>query len=233
MIVWNSLGHTVLGFEQSWATPVTAIFTAIAVSMFLEWIDARATNRELRFKGSLGNFLNFLPACLIPGFACGMLLFANERLGPLIFAWFFPSARNHFAPVRTAIPSIYLTHPTASPATLFCFLTSASRPHHSLKVSPAWDWGIPLIVLSQASWSCAIHGAFASGWRLGLLASCSRRRSREIFGTFFRSMMPMTFRIIFTLYANLPHASNGGGLFGCLAAAGPTVTSWCLGYSSL
>ena len=31
MIVWNVVGHTVLGFEQSWATPLTAIATAIAV----------------------------------------------------------------------------------------------------------------------------------------------------------------------------------------------------------
>src|SRR3982074_522505 len=57
MIVWNVVGHTVLGFEQSWATPLTAIATAIAVSMLLDWVDARATNRELRFTGSLGNFL--------------------------------------------------------------------------------------------------------------------------------------------------------------------------------
>ena len=85
MIVWNVAGHTVLGFEQSWATPSTAITTAIAVSMFLEWIDARALNRELRFAGSLGNLLNFLPACLIPGFACGMLLYPNEHLWPVIF----------------------------------------------------------------------------------------------------------------------------------------------------
>jgi hypothetical protein len=25
MIVWNVVGHTFLGFEQSWATPLTAI----------------------------------------------------------------------------------------------------------------------------------------------------------------------------------------------------------------
>src|SRR4030095_6563257 len=86
MIVWNVVGHTVLGFEQSWATPLTAIATAIAVSMLLDWVDARATNRELRFTGSFGNFLNFLPACLIPGFACGMLLYADERLWPVVFA---------------------------------------------------------------------------------------------------------------------------------------------------
>src|SRR6185503_7127965 len=75
MIVWNVVGHTILGFEQSWATPVTAIVTAVVVSMFLDWVDAWSRKRELRFTGSVGNFLNFLPASLIPGFACGMLLY--------------------------------------------------------------------------------------------------------------------------------------------------------------
>jgi hypothetical protein len=73
MIGWNVLGHVRLGFEQSWATPVVAVLTAIGVSILLDWIDARAKNREVRFAGS-SNFINFLPACLIPGFACGMLL---------------------------------------------------------------------------------------------------------------------------------------------------------------
>ena len=86
MIVWNLVGHTVLGFEQSWATPIVAITTAIAISMLLDWVDARAKDRELRFTGSVGAFLNFLPASLIPGFACGMLLYANERLWPVVFA---------------------------------------------------------------------------------------------------------------------------------------------------
>ena len=86
MIVWNVVGHMVLGFEQSWASPLVAVFTAIAVSMLLDWVDARAAGRELRFTGSLGEFLNFLPACLIPGFACAMLLYPNERLSPLVFA---------------------------------------------------------------------------------------------------------------------------------------------------
>ena len=64
MIVWNVLGHTVLGFEQSWATPITAVLVAMGVSMLLDWIDACVNDRALRFTGSLGDFLNFLPACL-------------------------------------------------------------------------------------------------------------------------------------------------------------------------
>src|SRR6188474_1163399 len=80
MIIWNVLGHTVLGFEQSWATPVVGVTSAILIQMLLEWADARARNRELRFAGGLGNFLNFLPAAIIPGFACAMLIYPNERL---------------------------------------------------------------------------------------------------------------------------------------------------------
>jgi hypothetical protein len=56
MIVWNVLGHTKLGFEQSWATPVTAVLTAIAVSMLLDWVDARAKNRALRFTEASASF---------------------------------------------------------------------------------------------------------------------------------------------------------------------------------
>src|ERR1043166_10269030 len=61
MIVWNILGHTVLGFEQSWASPVVAISTAIFMQMLLDWVDAKAKNREPRFTGGPGAFLNFLP----------------------------------------------------------------------------------------------------------------------------------------------------------------------------
>ena len=53
MAVWIVVGHTVLGFEQSWATPLTAVSTAIAISILLEWIDAQASHRQCRFAGGL------------------------------------------------------------------------------------------------------------------------------------------------------------------------------------
>jgi hypothetical protein len=130
MIIWNAVGHTVLGFEQSWATPLSAIATAVAVSMLLDWIDARAKNRELRFTGGLGNFLNFLPASLIPGFACGMLLYANERLWPVIFAVVLSIGSKLMlrAQWATAIPSMSLIRLTwASAQRSSCFPMSASH----------------------------------------------------------------------------------------------------------
>src|SRR5450755_2492581 len=51
MIVWNILGHTYLGFEQSHAAVFVALGTGIFVQFFLEWVDARAKNREVRWAG--------------------------------------------------------------------------------------------------------------------------------------------------------------------------------------
>jgi hypothetical protein len=86
MIIWNVLGHTVLGFEQSWAAPIVAVITGIVVQMLLEWVDAKAKNREVRFVGGISPFLNFLPTALIPALACAMLLYSDERLLPIVFA---------------------------------------------------------------------------------------------------------------------------------------------------
>ena len=40
--VLNILGHTVFGFEQSWAQPLVALATTYACELFCEWMEARA-----------------------------------------------------------------------------------------------------------------------------------------------------------------------------------------------
>jgi Na+-translocating ferredoxin:NAD+ oxidoreductase RnfD subunit len=86
MTVWNILGRTVLGFEQSFLQYFVAVGTAIAMQIFLEWVDARANDRTPRYRGGLANFLNFLPPAIIAGSACSMLIFPNDRLWPFAFA---------------------------------------------------------------------------------------------------------------------------------------------------
>jgi len=209
MTLWNVIGHTALGFEQSWATPVTAVVTAILVSMLLDWVDARATNRELRFTGSLGNFVNFLPACLIPGFACGMLLYANERLGPLIFAVVLSIGSKLIlrAPVEGGhTQHIFNPSNFGVAATLVLFPEVGFAPpyHFTENVTGLWDWGIPLIVLATG---VIVHALFTgrmplvSAWIGGFIIQGVVRAA--IFGTpIFVPLMPMTSAafIIFTLY---------------------------------
>ena len=171
MIVWNVIGHTVLGFEQSWATPLTAVATAIAVSLLLEWIDARSKNRQLRFAGSVGSFLNFLPACLIPGFACGMLLYPNERLWPIIFAVALSIGSKVIfrAPVGNGhTQHIFNPSNLGVGATLLLFPDVGFAPpyHFTENISGLWDWALPLIVLTTG---IIVHGCFTG--RLPLVAA--------------------------------------------------------------
>ena len=152
MVVWNILGHTVLGFEQSWATPVVAVAVAIFMQMFLDWVDARAKNRELRFTGSLGNFLNFLPAALIPGFACGMLLYANERLWPVVFAVVLSIGSKVLlrAPVGNGhYQHIFNPSNFGVAATLLLFPSVGFAPpyHFTENLTGFGDWALPGVVL--------------------------------------------------------------------------------------
>lgn len=85
--VLNILGHVFFGFEQSYAQPLVAVAAAYFTELLLELIDARCNRRPLRFLGGgFGKFVDFLLSAHITGLACAMLLYANERLGPVIFA---------------------------------------------------------------------------------------------------------------------------------------------------
>ncbi len=209
MIVWNILGHSKLGFEQSWATPVVAVITAVLVSMFLEWVDATAKNRELRFMGSAGNFLNFLPACLIPGFACGMLLYPNERLWPVVFAVVLSMGSKVIlrAPVGNGhTQHIFNPSNFGVGATLVLFPDVSFAPpyHFTENITGLWDWGVPLIVLTTG---IIIHALFTGrlplvgAWIAGFVLQGLVRA--KIFGIpYVVPLVPMTSAafVIFTLY---------------------------------
>jgi hypothetical protein len=85
--ILNILGHAFFGFEQSLAQPLVALASAYSVELLLEFIDARLNRRPLRFLGGGPlRFVEFLLSAHITGLAGAMLLYANERLGPVIFA---------------------------------------------------------------------------------------------------------------------------------------------------
>jgi enediyne biosynthesis protein E5 len=228
MIVWNILGHVRLGIEQSWATPVTAVVTAVLVSMLLDWVDARANNRDLRFTGSVGNFLNFLPASLIPGFACGMLLYPNERLWPVVFAVVLSIGSKLIlrAPVGNGHTQ-HIFNPSnfgvATTLVLFPDVSFAPPYHFTENITGLWDWGTPLIVLITG---VIIHALFTGrlplvgAWIAGFIFQGLVRA--QLFGIPFHvPLVPMTSAafIIFTLYmipdpATTPLKPTRQALFG-------------------
>jgi len=86
LVLWTVLGHTVLGFKQSWAAPFVGLTTAILMQILVVWLNAKSREREPGFIGRPATTANVLPASIVPGLACTMLIYPNGHLWPVIFA---------------------------------------------------------------------------------------------------------------------------------------------------
>lgn len=84
--VLNIYGHVLLGFEQSLAQLFASLATAYSVELLLEVVDARAQGRRPRFLGGPMALVDFLLPSHITGLAVAMLLYANDRIMPIVFA---------------------------------------------------------------------------------------------------------------------------------------------------
>lgn len=84
--ILNVLGHTVLGFEQSWAQPLVALSAAYALEVALETLAARCEARAPHYAGGARRLVDFMLPAHITGLAIAMLLYANERLWVVVFA---------------------------------------------------------------------------------------------------------------------------------------------------
>ena len=85
--ILNILGHTVLGFEQSYAQPIFCLLTTYSLELLLETSRALSQGKRPAFlKDGLSGFVNFMLPAHITGLAIGMLLYASDRILPFVFA---------------------------------------------------------------------------------------------------------------------------------------------------
>jgi Na+-translocating ferredoxin:NAD+ oxidoreductase RnfD subunit len=165
------LGHTVLGFEQSWAHVLAGVGTACAVQFVLEWVDARARNRAARYRGGAMALINFLLPAYIPGQAIAILLYPNERILPVVFAavLMIGSKVMFRAPMGGGRTQHYLNPSNFGISVtllLFPWVGLAPPYHFTENVAGAWDWILPGIVLLSG---IIIHALFTA--RLPILAA--------------------------------------------------------------
>lgn len=209
LIVWNILGHTFLGFEQSHIQPLVGLTTAIGLQILLEWIDARANDRKPRYSGSFANFMNFLPPAIIPGLALTMLLYPNERLIPVVFGVSVAICSKVVfrAPVGDGkTQHIFNPSNLAIVATLLLFPSIGVAPpyHFTENLTGMWHWALPCIVLVTG---IIVHALFTGRLILiltWLIAFIIQGQLRSwYFGTsWIVPLTPMTSAafMVFTLY---------------------------------
>lgn len=126
--VLNLLGHSVLGFESSWAQMLVALVTAYSTEIVLEVADSWAKGRECRFAGGGWKLIDFLLPAHIAGLAVSMLLYTGELLLPFAFAAavaiaskalftaLVDKSKRHFLnPSNTGIAVTVLLFPALSP----------------------------------------------------------------------------------------------------------------------
>lgn len=80
------LGHTVLGFEQAYATPLFSVLAAVCTELLLETVEAWSQRRAPRYRRSAGGVVDFFLPAYIGGLACAMLLYSNSLIWPTLLA---------------------------------------------------------------------------------------------------------------------------------------------------
>lgn len=155
----NVLGHTFLGFEQSWAQPLAALATAYTVELLLEWLAARSESRAPRFAGSWSNLVHFLLPGHITALACAMLLYSNDRIWPMVFAVTCGiAAKTLFRPIVGDLSKGRRRHffnpsNTGITVTLLCFhWVGIAPPYMFTENLFGWaDWALPAIIIFSGS----------------------------------------------------------------------------------
>lgn len=226
------LGHTVLGFEQSWATPLVALLAAYCTEIALELLDAWKQGRAPRFAGGGTAPIDFLLSPHITGLAVAMLLYPGERLLPVAFAAAVAIASKHLFRVRAGAGARHFFNPSnfGITATLLAFPTvGINQPYmFTEKLNEAGSWILPLVLVAAGSF---LNTRFTkkmplvAGWLGGFVAQALLRHAA--FGNIVSaSLLPLTgvAFLLFTFYmvtdpATTPSSARGQVAFGAAVAA--------------
>ncbi len=238
--VLNLLGHTVLGFEQSWAAPLAALAAAYAAEIALELIAAWQQGRRPRFLAggfSVGGMIDFLLSAHISGLAVSMLLYSGERLAPIVFAAVVAIGSKHVfrAPAPGAPPgagSRHFLNPSNFGITVtllaFSYVGIAQPYMFTEKLSATGAWVLPAVLVCAGTF---FNGRFTrklpliAGWVGGFGLQAMARW--WAFGNLPRaSLMPLTgvALLLFTFYmvtdpATTPVGARHQVAFGAAVAA--------------
>jgi Na+-translocating ferredoxin:NAD+ oxidoreductase RnfD subunit len=153
--VFNLVGHLLFGFEQAWLHPFVALATAYAAELLLEAVEARVQARRPKFTGGFVKLVDFLLPAHITAMAVSMLLYANERVMPLVFATTVAVASKHLFRIRVGERSRHFFNPSnlGITVTLLAFPSvGIAMPYmFTENLTGAGDWLLPALIVCSGS----------------------------------------------------------------------------------
>jgi hypothetical protein len=230
--VLNLLGHTVLGFEQSWAQPLIALAVGYSTEILLELVQAWSRQRRPQFMGGWTKLLDFLLPAHISGLAVAMLLYANERLWPVAFATALAIGSKAIfrAPVGKGERHFYNPSNFGISITLLLFAWVGIAPpyHFTENLDRLGDWLLPAIIIVSGTflnWRFTHKLPLIAAWLCGFVAQAMLRS--WLFETpLVAALLPMTGMafILYTFYmvtdpATTPQGKLAQVVFGAAVAA--------------
>lgn len=149
--VLNLLGHTVLGFEQSWLQPGVALAAAYLTEALLEAVEARAAGRAPRWRGGARATVDFFLPAHITGLAVAMLLYAGDRLAVMAFAASAAIASKALFRLPAGQGGRHFFNPSNLGITLTLLLfpwVGIAPPYHFTEgLGRVGDWALPGVIV--------------------------------------------------------------------------------------
>lgn len=234
--VLTILGHFYLGFEQSWAQPLTALVTGYSLEILLDWIDARLSNRGPRFSGNLRTRVDFLLSAHISALAVAMLLYANDRLWVIAFATAVAVGSKAIFRVSSQQGSRHFFNPSnfgiAVTLLLFPWVGIVPPYHFTENLEGFADWLLPALIVGTGAFLNAKltkRIPLIVAWLVGFILQAGLRSSAGTSWladtTFSAGVTPMTgvAFVLFTFYmvtdpATTPNKPLGQIAFGASVA---------------
>ena len=206
--VFNILGHTWLGFEQSWAQPVCALLAGYLIELLFMSIDAWQKGERPKFLEGPMCFVDSLLSAHISSLAVAMLLYSNDRIMPIVFAVAVALCSKHAFRITVGGRSRHFLNPSNFGITVtlltFHWVGIAPPYHFTENLGPGGDWILPLFIIVSGSFLNTLYTKrvpLLSAWVVAFAGQAVVRNA--VFGTpIIPGLVPMSgvAFVLFTFY---------------------------------
>lgn len=149
--IFTILGHTVFGFEQSWAQVFVALISGYSCAFLFEWVDARANHRAPEFMGGgVAKVVDFLLAPHMTSITLSFLIYVNQRLWIMALACAIAIGSKYVLRVSQNGRLRHFMNPSnaAIAVILFTYQWTGMLPwQYTADIHGVWDWLVPLIIV--------------------------------------------------------------------------------------